>query len=154
MSSHYERDAVRLPGSILQGILARAALVLLRIYLGVVCLLAAWSNMRGDLAFCSTGYLEKVAPLSNPSLMLSVLTWTELLVGFTLLLGLMTRLSATVALLVVVNCMLGKGEGLGQLLSGPGAFAVIAVALLVGAAGRTLGLDALLAKRWPRSPLW
>jgi uncharacterized membrane protein YphA (DoxX/SURF4 family) len=145
---------VRLPGSILQGILARAALVLLRIYLGVVWLLAAWSNLRGDSTSCSTGFLEKVAPLSNPSLMMSVLTWTELLVGLTLVLGLMTRLSATVALLVVVNCMLGKGEGLGQLLSGQGAFAVIAVALLVGAAGRTLGLDALLAKRWPRSPLW
>ena len=145
---------MRLPGSILQGILARAALVLLRIYLGVICLLAAWSNLSGEFTSCSTGVLEKVAPLSNPALLISVFTGTELLVGLTLVLGLMTRLSATVALLLVVSCMLGKGEWLGQLLGGHGAFAVIAVALVVGAGGRTLGLDALLAKRWPRSPLW
>jgi hypothetical protein len=66
----------------------------------------------------------------------------------------MTRLSATLALLLVVNCLLAKGEWLGELSSGIGAFGVIAVALLIGAAGRTFGLDALLAKRWPRWPLW
>lgn len=32
--------------------------------------------------------------------------------------------------------------------------AVISLALLVGAAGRTLGLEGFLAKRWLRSPFW
>jgi thiosulfate dehydrogenase [quinone] large subunit len=129
---------VRLPGSILQGILARAALVLLRIYLGIIFLLAAWPSLR----------------LPNASLVASLVTWGELLVGLTLVLGLLTRLSATVALLLMVNCMLAKGTSSWRPCSNDGALAVIAGALLIGAAGRTFGFDSLLAKRWPRSPLW
>jgi uncharacterized membrane protein YphA (DoxX/SURF4 family) len=145
---------VRLPGSILQGILARAALVLLRIYLGVIFLLAAWPKLRGDPTSRLTGFLEKVALLPNASLIASLVTWGELLVGLTLVLGLTTRLSAILALLLVVNSMFAKGEWFWQPASNDGALAVIAVALLIGAAGRTFGLDALLAKRWPRSPFW
>ena len=121
-------------------ILARTALVLLRIYLGVIFLLAAWSKLSGDLDPPFTGFLEQVALQRGP-LVAALVTWGELLVGLTLVLGLMTRLSATVALLLVAN-------------SHAGALAAIAVALLLGAAGRTFGLDALLAKRWPRSPFW
>jgi uncharacterized membrane protein YphA (DoxX/SURF4 family) len=145
---------VRLPGSILQGILARAALVLLRIYLGVIFLLAAWPELRGDVTPRLVGFLERVVLLPNPSLAGSLVTGGELLVGLTLVLGLITRLSATVALLLAVNSMAAKGEWFWQPSSSDGAFAAIAVALIIGAAGRTFGLDALLAKRWPRSPFW
>jgi thiosulfate dehydrogenase [quinone] large subunit len=166
---HNQRDAMRLPGSILQGILARAALVLLRIYLGVIFLLAAWPKLRGDFTPHLIEFLEKVAlerghpfyqefvhrfVLPNASLVASLVTWGELLVGLTLILGLMTRLSATLALLLVVNYMFAKGAWFWQASSNDAAFAVIAVALLIGAAGRTFGLDALLAKRWPKSPFW
>jgi uncharacterized membrane protein YphA (DoxX/SURF4 family) len=154
VSGHNQRDAVRLPGSILQGILARAALVPLRIYLGVMFLLAAWPKLRGDVAPRLIGFLERVALLPNAPLVASLVTWAELLVGLTLVLGLMTRLSAAVALLLVVNSMFAKGDWFWQPSSNDGAFAAIAVALILGAAGRTLGLDALLAKRWPRSPFW
>jgi hypothetical protein len=34
------------------------------------------------------------------------------------------------------------------------AFAAISLALLIGAAGRTFGVDSMLARRWPRSPFW
>ena len=146
---------MRLPGSILQGILARAALVLLRIYLGVIFLLAALPKLRGDSAPRLVGFLEQVTLLSNASLVASLVTWSELLVGLTLVLGLLTRLSATAGLLLVLNSMFAKGAWFWQPSScNEGAFAMIAVALLIGAAGRTFGLDALLAKRWPRSPLW
>ena len=123
---------MRLPGSILQGILARAALVLLRIYLGVIFLVAAWPKLRGDSAPRLVGFLEKVALLPNASLVASLVAWGELLVGLTLILGLLTRMSATVALLLVLNSMFAKGASFWQPSSGnEGAFAVIAVALSV-----------------------
>jgi uncharacterized membrane protein YphA (DoxX/SURF4 family) len=143
---------VRLPGSILQGILARAALVLLRIYLGVIFLLASWAKLTGGLPPRFSGFLEQVALDRGPQVA-ALVTWSELLVGVTLVLGLMTRLSATLALLLLAHYLLARAAGC-QCASNDGALAAIAVALLVGAAGRTLGLDALLAKRWPRSPFW
>jgi thiosulfate dehydrogenase [quinone] large subunit len=160
---------MRLPGSIVQGILARAALVLLRIYLGVIFLVAVWPKLRVDFTPGLTRFLEKVAlenghpfyqefvrrvVLPNASLFATLVTWGELLVGLTLVLGLMTRLSAAVALLLVVNYMLAKGAWFWTPSSNDAALAAISLALLIGAAGRTFGVDALLAQRWPRSPLW
>jgi thiosulfate dehydrogenase [quinone] large subunit len=160
---------MRLPGSILQGILARAALVLLRIYLGVIFLVAAWPKLWVDFTPGLTRFLEKVAlenghpfyqefvrrvVLPNASLFAALITWGELLVGVTLVLGLMTRLSAAVALLLVVNYMLAKGAWFWTPSSNDAAFAAISLALIIGAAGRTFGVDALLAQWWPRSPLW
>ena len=132
---------MRLPGSILQGILARTALVLLRIYLGVIFLLAAWPTVSGMSA-------------PETALPAGLIPWGELLVGVTLVLGLFTRLAAVLALLLLVNRMYVAGAWVWDPSSNDAAFGAIAVALLVGAAGRTLGLDALLAERWPRSPLW
>jgi uncharacterized membrane protein YphA (DoxX/SURF4 family) len=133
---------LRLPASILQGILARAALVLLRIYLGVIFLLAAWPKVRGDFT------------PPNASVLAALVPWGELLVGITLVLGLVTRFSATLALVLTVNHMFAKGTWFSSPSSNDAAFAVISLALLIGAAGRTFGLDALLARRWPRSPFW
>jgi uncharacterized membrane protein YphA (DoxX/SURF4 family) len=133
---------LRLPASILQGILARAALVLLRIYLGVIFLLAAWPKVRGDFTVPNTSVFAALVP------------WGELLVGITLVLGLVTRFSATLALVLTVNHMFAKGTWFPSPSSNDAAFAVISLALLIGAAGRTFGLDALLARRWPRSPFW
>lgn len=158
-----------LPGVILQGILARAALVLLRLYLGVVFLSAAGPKLQQDFTPSLVGFVEQVAlhqghlfyqefvqqvVLPNASLFAALVTWGELLVGVTLFLGLMTRVSAVVALLLAVNYMFAKGAWFWTASSNDAAFAAIAMALIVGAAGRTLGLDAFLARRWPRSPLW
>lgn len=160
---------LRLPASILQGILARAALVLLRIYLGVIFLLAAWPKLRGNFTSGLTGFLQKVAledghpfyqefvqrvVLPNVSLVAILVTWGELLVGISLVLGLMTRLAAAVALILTANYMFAKGAWFWTPSSNDAALAAIALALLIGAAGRTFGLDAFLARRWPRSPFW
>jgi thiosulfate dehydrogenase [quinone] large subunit len=160
---------MRLPGEILQGILARAALALLRVYLGVVFLIAAIPKLREDFtpgltAFVQQramehshlfyrGFLQEVV-LPNAQLFAALVTWGELLVGVSLILGLMTRLSATVALLLTVNYMLAKGAWPWTPSSNDAAFAAISLALVIGAAGRTFGLDSMLAKRWPRSALW
>jgi thiosulfate dehydrogenase (quinone) large subunit len=155
---------MRLPGEILQGILARAALVLLRVYLGVVFLISAVTKLRGDFTTGLTAFLEQSHPfyrqflqevvLPNTQLFAALVTWGELLVGVLLILGLMTRLSATVALLLTLNYMFAKGAWPWTPSSNDAAFAAISLALVIGAAGRTLGLDSMLARRSPRSPFW
>jgi thiosulfate dehydrogenase (quinone) large subunit len=158
-----------LPGQILQGILARTALTLLRTYLGAIFLIAALPKLREDFTPRLIGFLEQVAlqkghafyqefvrevVLPHAAVFAALVTWGELLVGALLLLGLATRLAAVIALILTVNYMFAKGAWFWSPSSNDAAFAAISVALLVGAAGRTLGLDTLLARRWPRSPLW
>jgi uncharacterized membrane protein YphA (DoxX/SURF4 family) len=158
-----------LPGVILQGILARAALVVLRVYLGVVFLVASLPKLQHDFTPALVGFLERVAlerghpfyrefvqqvVLPNARVFAALVTGGEFLVGVLLILGLFTRLWAVVALVLTVNYMFAKGAWFWTPSSNDAAFAAIAVALLIGAAGRTLGLDAFLAQRWPRSPFW
>lgn len=158
-----------LPGEIIQGILARSALVILRVYLGVVFLLAALPKFQRDPIPEFAGFLEGVALvrghpfyqefvqrviLLNAPAVAVLVTWGELLVGVTLILGLLTRFSAALALLLAMNYMFAKGAWFWTPGSNDAAFVAIALALLIGAAGRTLGLDVLLARRWPRSPFW
>jgi uncharacterized membrane protein YphA (DoxX/SURF4 family) len=131
---------MRLPGLVLQGILARAALVFLRLYLGFAFLLSSWLKLEGA-ALPSTSYV-------------AALTLSELLVGVALILGVLTRFSAAAALIVSVSHLNSTGAWLEPAGSGHAAHAAISIALLVGAAGRTMGVDAVLARRWPRSPLW
>jgi uncharacterized membrane protein YphA (DoxX/SURF4 family) len=92
--------------------------------------------------------------LPNAQLFAGLVTWGEMLAGVLLILGLMTRISAAVALLLTLNYMFAKGAWPWMASSSDGAFAAISLALMIGAAGRTFGLDSMLARRWPRSPLW
>jgi uncharacterized membrane protein YphA (DoxX/SURF4 family) len=131
---------MRLPGVVLQGILARAALVFLRLYLGFVFLLSSWLKLEGG-SISGTSYI-------------AWLTLSQLLVGVALILGVLTRFSAAAALIVSISQLQSTGAWLDPTGSGHAAHAAISIALLVGAAGRTMGLDAVLARRWPRSPLW
>ena len=158
-----------LPGEVLQGILARGALVLLRVYLGVVFLVAAVPKLRQDFTPGLTGFVQQVAlqrahqfyqrfleqvVLPNAPVFAALVTWGELFVGVTLIFGLLTRLSAAVALVLALNYMFAKGAWFWTPSSNDAAFVAIALALLIGAAGRTLGVDAFLARRWRRSPFW
>ena len=160
---------MRLPGEILQGVMARWALVLLRVYLGAVFLLAALPKIQQDFTpglatFLESVVLERGHPfyqefvqrvvLPNVPAFAALVTWGELLVGVGLVLGLLTRLSAVVALVLAMNYMFAKGAWFWMPSSNDAAFVAIALTLLIGAAGRTLGLDAFLAQRWPRSPFW
>jgi uncharacterized membrane protein YphA (DoxX/SURF4 family) len=149
-----------LPAVILQGILARSALVVLRIYLGVVFLTVTLSRAQPD--YLSTpakghsfyqAFVQQLV-LPNASVFVALVTWSGLLVGVCLILGLLTRLAAAFALALSVNDMLAKGAWFWTPSSSDAACVAIALALLIGAAGRTFGVDGLLARRWPRSPLW
>ena len=73
--------------------------------------------------------------------------------GCCLVLGLGTRLAAALAFLIALSLTLAEGSFWTLSSSYPG-WMMVSLALLVGAAGRTFGLDAFLAARWPRSPLW
>ena len=128
---------MRLPGSILQGILARAALTFLRIGLGVVLVLQGWVGFQ---QYDPSG--------------LVLFPWVEVLVGSALILGLLTRLSAAGALLMLVQRLSSQELQLGVVEQSEVAWGCVALALIIGAAGRTFGLDALLAKHWARSPFW
>lgn len=158
-----------LPGEVLQGILARGALALLRVYLGVVFLIAALPKLQQDFTPGLIGFVQQVGlqrahpfyqqfleqvVLPNAAFFAALVTGSELFVGVTLILGLMTRFSSSVALILTLNYMFAKGAWFWTPSSNDAAFALIALALLIGAAGRTLGLDAFLARRWPRSPFW
>jgi thiosulfate dehydrogenase (quinone) large subunit len=164
-----EIGTLRLPGSILQGILARSALVFLRLYLGVVFLVSGTDRLQGDpaasLRTSFTGvasqsgyefYRRFVEAVVLPHLgpVATLVSWSEVLIGFALVVGLATRFSAFLGLLLLVNYMLAKGAWFGQPSSNDAALAALAFALIIGAAGRTFGLDALLARRWGRSPFW
>jgi thiosulfate dehydrogenase (quinone) large subunit len=156
-----------LPGEIIQGILARTALAILRVYLGVAFLLSALPKFERDPGPELIGFLQVTLERAHPfyqefvrSIMLpnagafaAVIAWGELVVGVTLILGVLTRFSAGFALVLSMNFLFARGAWFWSP-SYDAACAAISVALIIGAAGRTWGLDALLAKRRPRSVFW
>jgi uncharacterized membrane protein YphA (DoxX/SURF4 family) len=77
----------------------------------------------------------------------------ELGVTISLLLGLTTRLGAAVGILLTMNYALLNGTSLPSV-SNDRALLVGFIVVLLAAPGRVLGLDAYLARRWPRVILW
>jgi uncharacterized membrane protein YphA (DoxX/SURF4 family) len=130
---------MRLPGTILQGILAGAALTFLRIYLGGVLVLSGWLRLQ-------QGYSGDPGAWLVP--------YGGLLAGSALIVGLFTRLSAAGAVALSGAALLSDAGLVWPPLGVEVARACIALALIIGAAGRTFGVDSVLAKRWPRSPFW
>jgi thiosulfate dehydrogenase [quinone] large subunit len=141
----------------------------LRIYLGVIFVVAAVPKVRGGFVPGLNGFLHHVALQKAPDFYRGfvehavlphvgffglLIPWTELTIGVTLILGLGTRLSAAAALVLLMNYMLAKGAWPWYPSSNDAAWAAVSLALILGAAGRTFGVDAMLARRWSRSPLW
>ena len=129
---------MRIPASVAQGILASTALAFLRVYLGMAILIRGWDELRAG-----------AAPLVSLSL-----SWVGVVLGVALVVGCLTRLTAAVVLVLSISNLVQAARGEWSLASSDATFAAISIALLLGAAGRTAGLDALLARRWPRSPMW
>lgn len=77
---------------------------------------------------------------------------TEISVGALLILGLLTRPAALVAFFFLGTLWVTElGTSWIWELLPP---FVASLGLLVGRAGRTWGIDAILARKWPSSPLW
>jgi thiosulfate dehydrogenase [quinone] large subunit len=149
----------------------RALLVPLRIYLGVVFLVAVWPKLTAEggfqprlVGFVTNLGLENAHAFYRPLLESLVLPYAglitgvvivgELLVGLALLTGTATRLAAGVAMFLVLNYMFTKGAWFWMPSSNDAAFFFIGLILILGAAGRTWGVDRWLHARYPGIPLW
>lgn len=149
---------------------SRALLVVLRLYLSVVFLVAAWAKVSDMEAWAARFDNVLASPLFNPQsfylgffqnvvlpnaeLFAYLTAYGELLVGLALLLGLCTRLASVGAMLLLANYLFAKGLPFWISSSNDAPMFFIALVLLLGAAGRSFGLDHFLAKRWPRMPWW
>jgi thiosulfate dehydrogenase [quinone] large subunit len=153
------------------GRVPRALLVPLRIYLGVVFLLAAWPKLTADGGFAPRmeGFLRNVAlenahgfyrnflenvVLPNIGLFTPLVVFGELFVALALLSGTVTRLAAGIAMFFLLNYMLAKGMWFWTPASNDAAMFFIALVVLVGAAGRSFGVDRLLHNKYPTEALW
>jgi uncharacterized membrane protein YphA (DoxX/SURF4 family) len=138
--------------------------VLARVYLGTSFLFSDHGNaqaneLAGFLKYAlRNGYgwyksllNSVIVPHSSTFGMLVVIA--EIYVGIALVLGFTTRLAALVALFLLVNYMCAKGA----LPWGPGidqSDIILALIILLSDAGRTFGLDKLVARRFPKLWIW
>jgi uncharacterized membrane protein YphA (DoxX/SURF4 family) len=135
-----------------QGTLARRALAGLRIYVGLIFLLAVVPKLRGDFAPRLNGFLSHVGLVEGHPFYQTFLTTTVLPH-----LGLFAWLVKAGELLAAVSLIAGsppasarssfwyymfaKGAWPWQPSSNDAAFAAIALVLIIARAGRTFGLD-------------
>jgi thiosulfate dehydrogenase (quinone) large subunit len=160
---------MRLPGEIVQGVLARAALALLRVYLGLVLIFSAIPTLRRDFTGTFIATVERAGAnstdlwyrellqdgvLQHAPLFAFLVSWGQLLLGVLFVLGLTTRLWGATMFVLAVGYTVTAGAWPGKPGSEVATLGAISLALIIGAAGRTFGLDSILASRWPRSMLW
>jgi uncharacterized membrane protein YphA (DoxX/SURF4 family) len=150
---------------------ATYALVLLRVFVGVIFFfalspkVAAGSAYQDQLRGFLTNYaMNNAHPfyreflsstvLPNVALFSKLVVVGEAFVAIAMVTGTVTRLAGVVAMFLLVNYMFAKGLWWWNPSSNDSAFFMIALALVIGAAGRTAGVDAVLARRWPNVVLW
>ena len=143
----------------------------LRIYLGTIFALAVYPKLVAGPAFARilNGFLTHVGlqnaqpfyqrflsdlVIPHIALFAILIVIAETAVSIGMITGTATRLCAVIAMVLLTNYMLAKGLWWWNPSSNDGAFFMIALALGFCSAGRTFGIDAQLARRWPRSVLW
>jgi uncharacterized membrane protein YphA (DoxX/SURF4 family) len=163
MSSFLNND------SVLQNRRAQIALALLRVGLGSLFIWVFFENLGKGL-YSPSGYagvinhyiekghgpqlLKSVMALmaSNASIAGPMQGFTEIMFGVFLLIGLLTRPVALAAFLFLSTLWIAEWgtAWIWELLMPM----IVALVLMIGAAGRKWGIDAILASRYPRSILW
>jgi uncharacterized membrane protein YphA (DoxX/SURF4 family) len=148
---------------------AQVALTILRLGLGSLFVWVFFENLGKGL-YSPAGYsglinyyiekghgpqlLKSVMALmaSHASIAGPVQGFTEISFGVFLLIGLLTRPVALGAFVFLSTLWLAEWgtAWIWELLIPM----IVAIALMIGAAGRKWGVDALLARRYPRVPLW
>lgn len=151
--------------------MCRGLLAILRIYLGIILVITDLGKLtRHDpftvemVNFLSTVAARRASPLYLQFLqqvvipharLFSYLVLTgELVAAISLLAGLATRVGALIAMFLFLNYMLAKGRMFWSPDSQDAGLFIMAAVVFLARAGRVWGLDAYLAKRWPRSPVW
>jgi uncharacterized membrane protein YphA (DoxX/SURF4 family) len=104
----------------------------------------------------SAAYVQflQAAVIPHATLFADLIIAGELSAGFSLLFGIGTRVGAMVSMFLFLNYMLAKGRLFWSPDSEDAAVFFSALVCLIGAAGRVFGVDAYLARRWPRGVLW
>lgn len=148
---------------------ARAALALLRVGLGSLFIWVFVENLGKGL-YSPSGYSGLINYYIDkghgPQLLKSVMAlmashatvagplqgFTEITFGVLLVLGFLTRPVALGAFLFLSTLWLAEWgtAWIWELLMPM----IVALVLVIGAAGRKWGIDAILARRYPRIPLW
>lgn len=143
----------------------------LRIYLGVILFITVLGKLTRDAPFATEmlgflggvvrrgafrWYIDFIQQVVIPHAgLFSYLVMTgELIAALSLLTGTATRIGAVIAMLLFLNFMLSKGRIFWSPDSQDAAVFFIGLVVFLSRAGRVWGVDALLAKRWPRSWLW
>lgn len=144
-------------------------LVLPRVFLGIIFLVASYSKSvvpvsvqmsdllnRGgtDPAFAWYRSFTHSVVLPHAGVFGALLVVGEIYVGLALLFGITTRLAAGVAIFLLLNFMCVK-EALPwnpSVCDGPDI--VLCLVVMIGAAGRSWGIDRLLHARYPALPIW
>jgi thiosulfate dehydrogenase [quinone] large subunit len=141
-------------------------LVPLRILCGLILVIEGWGKLQGGwlhgTALLTTldGWVEAGKPYAfflsvvqaaraHPKIFGTLITAGELAVGVSMLLGLLTRLSAILGAVMLFSIAFGAG----QRLAPPGnalLMASIFVIFILAPPGRVLGVDAALRDRFPR----
>jgi thiosulfate dehydrogenase [quinone] large subunit len=143
-----------------------AYLLPLRLFAGWVFLMEALSKLSsgwvpaGKLAVIVGGWLREGKPYSfyapflrdvvlpNSHAFSLAVAGGELLVGSALLAGLFSRWAALGGLIMSLNYMLARGDGLGPNATSP--FVFICLTLMLTQPGRALGIDAALRGKVPQ----
>jgi uncharacterized membrane protein YphA (DoxX/SURF4 family) len=143
----------------------------LRIYLGVILLITVLGKLTRDTPFATEmlGFLGGVTRrgafswyiafvqqvvVPHASFFSYLVMAGELFAGMSLLTGTVTRAGAVVAMFLFLNFMLAKGRLFWSPDSQDAAVFFIALVVFLSRAGRTWGVDSMLAKRRPRSIFW
>jgi uncharacterized membrane protein YphA (DoxX/SURF4 family) len=148
----------------------RSLLVILRVYLGVILIFTDLGKLTGDapfqvemLSFLQYSTSVASAPyqhflqaivITHAALFSYLIMAGELVAGLSLLFGIGTRLGGAIAMFLFLNYMLAKGHLFWAPDSEDAAVFFSALVVLLGAAGRVVGVDAYLARRWPSVPIW
>lgn len=155
--------------SVLPAIEAQTVLALLRATLGVLFVWVFFENL-GKGFYSPSGYNELIshyilnghAPTAWKSVMsfmaaharvaAPMQAFTEITFGVLLLLGLLTRPVALAAFMFLTSLWISEWgtSWIWELLVPM----LVALMLALGAAGRRWGIDAVLARKYPRLPLW
>lgn len=152
-------------------VVPRALLVILRVHLGVILLITVIGKIareepfRVEMLSYLQGYSMRNASvpyqhflqgivIPHVTLFSYLIITGELIAGLLLLTGTLVRVGAAISMFLFLNYMLSKGRWFWSPDSEDAAVFFSALVVMLGAAGRVWGVDAYLAKRWPRVPLW
>ena len=155
----------------MRNVVPRWLLVILRVHLGAILLLTVAGKMIRPRPFSAEmveyinimvkrpgwswyqHFLQATVVPHAETFALLVMAG-ELIAGICLLTGTFTRAGAVIAMFLFLNYMLSKGRWFLSPDSEDAAVFFSAMVVGLGAAGRSLGIDVLLARRWPNSLLW